>query len=51
MFSLTALQLRFTCEAVTPIRLNGYSAGRQMPGTSPGANLRGALGNVMRRAY
>jgi hypothetical protein len=42
MFTLTALQLRFTCEAVTPIRLNGYSAG---------SNLRGALGNVMRRAY
>ena len=42
MFSLTALQLRFTCEAVTPLRLNSYSAG---------SNLRGALGNVMRRAY
>lgn len=42
MFALTALQLRFTCEAVTAIRLNGCSAGRQ---------LRGALGNVMRRAY
>ncbi|CAG1014449.1 hypothetical protein ANRL4_05216 [Anaerolineae bacterium] len=42
MFNLTALQLRFTSEAITPIRLNGYSAGSQ---------LRGALGNVMRRAY
>lgn len=42
MFTLTALPLRFTCEALTPIRLNGYSAG---------SNLRGALGNVMRRAY
>ncbi len=42
MFNLTALQLRFTCEAVTPINLNGYNAG---------SNLRGALGNVMRRAY
>lgn len=42
MFNLTALQLRFTCEAITPLRLNGYSAG---------SNLRGALGNVMRRAY
>ena len=51
MFTLSALQLRFTCEALTPIRLNGYSAGRQTPGTSAGAQLRGALGNVMRRAY
>lgn len=42
MFTLTALPLRFTCEALTPIRLNGYNAG---------SNLRGALGNVMRRAY
>ena len=42
MFNLTTLQLRFTCEAVTPLRLSDYSAGSQ---------LRGALGNVMRRAY
>ena len=42
MFTLTALQLRFTCEALTPIRLNGYNAG---------SNLRGALGQVMTRAY
>lgn len=42
MFDLSALQLRFTCEALTAVRLNGYNAG---------SNLRGALGNVMRRAY
>ena len=42
MFSLTATHLRFVCEALTPIRLSGYSTGSQ---------LRGALGNVMRRAY
>lgn len=42
MFNLTALQLRFTCEALTPLRLGGASTGAQ---------LRGALGNVMRRAY
>jgi len=38
MFSLTALQLQFTCEALTPISLNGYNAG---------SNLRGALGNIL----
>lgn len=42
MFNLTALQLHFTCEAVTPLQPGGWRAG---------ANLRGALGNVMRRAY
>jgi hypothetical protein len=42
MFTLTALPLRFSCEALTPIRLNGFNAG---------SNLRGALGNVMTRAY
>ncbi len=42
MFSLTATHLRFTCEALTPLRLSNYSAGSQ---------LRGALGSVMRRAY
>ncbi len=42
MFSLTLTHLRFTVEALTPIRLDGWRAG---------SNLRGALGNVMRRAY
>ncbi|MGH2523405.1 MAG: CRISPR system precrRNA processing endoribonuclease RAMP protein Cas6, partial [Anaerolineales bacterium] len=42
MFSLTLTHLRFTLEALTPIRLDGWRAG---------SNLRGALGNVMRRAY
>ncbi len=42
MFSLTLTHLRFTVEALTPVRLSGYNAGSQ---------LRGALGNVMRRAY
>jgi hypothetical protein len=40
-FPLTFLRLRFTCEAITAIRLDGYRAG---------SNLRGALLNVMRRA-
>lgn len=42
MFPLTLLHLRFVVEARTPVRLSGYNAGSQ---------LRGALGNVMRRAY
>ena len=42
MFNLTALQLQFTCETVTSIQLGGWHTG---------ANLRGALSNVMRRAY
>lgn len=42
MFSLTLTHLRFTVETLTPVRLSGYNAGSQ---------LRGALGNVMRRAY
>ncbi len=42
MFPLTLTHLRFTVEALTPVRLSGYNAGSQ---------LRGALGNVMRRAY
>lgn len=41
MFTLTALHLRFVCEALTPVRLGGERAG---------SNLRGALGNVMTRA-
>ncbi len=40
-FSLTALRLRFECEAQTSLRLGGLKAG---------SNLRGALLNVMRRA-
>jgi hypothetical protein len=40
--SLTLIHLRFTCEALTAIDLAGFRAGGQ---------LRGALGNVMRRAY
>jgi hypothetical protein len=42
MYSLTLTHLRFIIEAVTPVRLGGYEAGMR---------LRGALGNVMRRAY
>ncbi len=42
MFSLTATHLRFVCEALTSVRLSGYNAESQ---------LRGALGNVMRRVY
>ena len=42
MFPLTLLHLRFVLEARTLVRLSGYNAGSQ---------LRGALGNVMRRAY
>lgn len=40
-FPLTALRLRFECEAITPIQLGGLKAG---------SNLRGALVNIMRRA-
>lgn len=40
-FPLTALRLRFECEALDPIQLGGLKAG---------SNLRGALVNVMRRA-
>jgi len=39
---LTLTHLRFTCQSTTPIELPGYRAGGQ---------LRGALGNIMRRAY
>jgi len=42
MYSLTLTHLRFTVEAVTPVRLGGLEAGMR---------LRGALGSVMRRAY
>lgn len=42
MFSLTMTHLAFECEALTPLRLSGFGAGAQ---------LRGALGGVMRRAY
>lgn len=44
MFPLTATSLHFVCEATTPLRLetSTYRAGN---------NLRGALGNVMQRAY
>jgi hypothetical protein len=42
MTTLTLTHLRFTCEAITPVDLPAYRAGSQ---------LRGALGNVMRRAY
>jgi hypothetical protein len=38
----TTTHLRFVCEATTPVRLDGWRAG---------SNLRGALGNVMQRAY
>jgi hypothetical protein len=41
-FPLTALHLNFTCEATTPIALAPNKAGAQM---------RGALSNVMSRAY
>src|SRR5262245_54033993 len=39
---LTLLHLRFLCERATPVHLPGFHAGSQ---------LRGALGNIMRRAY
>lgn len=42
MIPLTLTHLRFVVEAITPIRLGEYRAG---------SRLRGALGNVMRRAY
>ena len=42
MFALTVTHLRFVCEALTAIHLPRYEAG---------SRLRGALGNVMRRAY
>jgi hypothetical protein len=44
MFPLTTTHLRFVCEALTPLRLEieTYRAGQ---------NLRGALGQVMARAY
>ncbi len=38
----TTTHLRFVCEANTPLKLDGYRAG---------TNLRGAMGNVMQRAY
>ena len=38
----TTTHLRFVCEATTPLKLDGYRAG---------TNLRGAMGNVMQRAY
>lgn len=42
MFPLTCVHLRFTLEALTPLRLGGLQAG---------ANLRGALGGIMRQAH
>ena len=30
MFSLTLTHLRFTVEALTPVRLSGYNAGSQL---------------------
>jgi hypothetical protein len=42
MVSLTLTHLRFTVETLSPLRLGAYEAGMR---------LRGALGNVMRRAY
>jgi hypothetical protein len=41
-FPLTALHLSFTCEAITPIAFAPHKAGAQ---------LRGAISNVMQRAY
>jgi hypothetical protein len=40
--TFTATPLVFVCEALTPLQLDGHRAG---------SNLRGALGEVMRRAY
>lgn len=42
--TLTATPLVFVCEALTPLRLDA-------PAYRAGSNLRGALGEVMRRAY
>jgi len=44
MFPLTTTHLRFTCEATTPLRL-------EVEAFRAGQNLRGALGQVMMRAY
>jgi hypothetical protein len=44
MFTLTITHLRFVCEAVTPLRLEADTF-------RAGSNLRGALGQVMTRAY
>jgi CRISPR-associated endoribonuclease Cas6 len=44
MFSLTTTHLRFICEATTPLRLEADTF-------RAGSNLRGALGQVMTRAY
>ncbi len=44
MFPLTATHLRFVCEAMTPLRL-------EVETFRAGQNLRGALGQVMTRAY
>lgn len=44
MFSLTTTHLRFVCEATTPLRLEADTF-------RAGSNLRGALGQVMLRAY
>ncbi len=44
MFSLTTTHLRFVCEATTPLRL-------EQDTFRAGSNLRGALGQVMLRAY
>ncbi len=43
-FSLTTTHLRFVCEATTPLRLEADTF-------RAGSNLRGALGQVMLRAY
>lgn len=42
MFGLTITHLLFECEALMPLRLSGFSAGAQ---------LRGALGGVMRQSF
>lgn len=44
MFSLTTTHLRFVCRATTPLRLEADTF-------RAGSNLRGALGQVMLRAY
>jgi hypothetical protein len=43
-FTLTTTHLRFLCEAITPLRL-------EVENLRAGSNLRGALGQVMRRSY
>ena len=54
-YTLSLTHLRFTVEALTPVRLSGYPvvcpAGNRRASGNAGSQLRGALGNVMRRAY